>query len=117
MRLTTGQARGAAPKKLAGDGFLTQGKWGGGEDHPPQLGVDVTPPSSAAPPGRQLLCLTLRGHAGTVVAPGKYRSKSQCIEGLSFEMSPFHKLLFPMCAEKRVLEVTDVRAHWRDAGL
>ena len=79
--------------------------------------MDVTPPSSAAPPGRQLLGLTLHGRAGTIVAPGKYRAKSQCIEGLSFEMSPFHKLLFPMCAEKRVLEVTDVRAHWWDAGL
>lgn len=32
-------------------------------------------------------------------------------------MSPFHKLLFPMCAEMRVLEVTDVRALWWDASL
>ena len=32
-------------------------------------------------------------------------------------MSPFHKLLFPMCAEKHVLEVTDVQAHLWDAGL
>ena len=48
---------------------------------------------------------------------GKIISDLSTLRILHFEMLPFHKLLFPMCAEKRVLEVTDVRAHWRDAGL
>ena len=89
------------PKYLAGYVFTITGKVGRGKDHLlPHSWVDIALASAAPPPGRagEFSCPytvkpRLSWHYGKII------SGLSTMRAFHFEMSPFHKLLFFMCAK------------------